>query len=235
MSIGSYPIASAPVGASSGTSSELSPYVSATFPLSFGVRSSVQRTFGLAFAVENAASTIVQRTFALAFSVAAPLLSAVQRTFPLSFSVDAARTKVQRTFALAFAIEPAAPSGPSDFVPSAIRTIKARAGNQASQGDTGFWSMSNPSLPTGVIDPESVIDVTMDWSAVLADISSEIAVADIFVSNATFVSGFTNGAKTTAFVSAPNGSSVTVRFRITSKGNPARVEDRTIGLKVVSQ
>lgn len=184
----------------------------------------------------SAALARVQRTFAIAFAVMAPPTNTkVQRTFSLAFVVQAARTKVQRTFALSFAVNNGGDPDMSDFVPSAVRTIRAQPGGLPSKGDVAFWSMANASMPTGVMDPDSVIDVTMDWTAVLDDITSEIATADIQVVNAQAGASFTEGAKTTVFISNPTGVMVQVRFRITSKGTPARTEDRTVALKVVSQ
>lgn len=136
-----------------------------------------------------------------------------------------------------FAVAITAASNPDNdplFKPSLIRTIRAKAGVLKFDGGA-FWNLAVPSTPVGVIDPDAIVDITMDWTEVLADIQDTIAGADVEATNADVVQAFTVGPKTTVFITAAKGNLVQIRFRIDTQSNPSRREDRTVYLKVGEQ
>lgn len=127
------------------------------------------------------------------------------------------------------------PAPGSSFVPSAVRTIKAKADSLSFEGGR-FWNLANPLRPVGRKDPDSTIDITMDWTDVLADIKDTIALASFIPDGVTNVATRADGALTTVFVNGGQvGGQASVTFRITTASNPPRIEDRTVYLSMVDE
>lgn len=121
------------------------------------------------------------------------------------------------------------------FIPSAARTIKVAATSTAFNSQvSGFWNMTNPKQPYGLKDPNSTIDITMDWSDWLADIQDTAA---------SFTWSFDNGASQVAVLSdlstssvmvasGNSGAKVAATCHITTSSTPPRTEDRTVYLQI---
>lgn len=128
-----------------------------------------------------------------------------------------------------------APTNPvptTGFTPSAVRTIKAKADSLSFEGGR-FWNLTNPLRPIGRKDPDSTIDITMDWTDVLADIGDTIALASFILDGLSNVATRAEGALTTVFVTGgPLVGQVSITFRITTASVPPRVEDRTVYLNM---
>lgn len=124
--------------------------------------------------------------------------------------------------------------GEANYVPSKVRTVKAKAGGGFTL-EGPFWTIGAGGYPTGKVDPDSEVDITMDWSDVLLDITDEIAVGSIDVQGAVATSGFTSESKSTVFIDGPQSTGVTIRFRIQTASVPPRTEDRTVKLTVAEQ
>lgn len=158
-------------------------------------------------------------------------------TVATGLKVRATDTAGQSVDSSPFSVAITAASNPDNdplFKPSVIRTIRAKAGVLKFDGGA-FWNLAVPSTPVGVIDPDAIVDITMDWAEVLADIQDTIAGADVEATNADIVQAFTVGAKTTVFITAAKGNLVQIRFRIDTQSIPSRREDRTVYLKVGEQ
>lgn len=118
------------------------------------------------------------------------------------------------------------------FIPSIARTLKVKAAALTFEGGA-FWDLTIPRKPSGRKDPDSVIDITLDWSDVLTDISDTIASIDWAVKNAASAGSYPAGVLTTLFVSGGMVSTVIeITATMTTASNPPRKEDRTVYLKV---
>jgi len=85
-------------------------------------------------------------------------------------------------------------------------------------------------------DPNAVLDYSIDWDAWVTPLGVNIVSLDVIVNGVTVVASFFNGTVTTAYISGGTvGEKATVTFRITTSGTPARVDDRTIYLKIVER
>lgn len=118
------------------------------------------------------------------------------------------------------------------FIPSKARTLKVKAAALTFEGGA-FWDLTIPRKPSGRKDPDSIIDITLDWSDVLDDITDTIAGIDWTVKNATSTGSYPSGALTTLFVAGGTVSTlIEITATMTSASNPPRKEDRTVYLKV---
>ena len=125
------------------------------------------------------------------------------------------------------------PPAGANFTRSISRTITVKTAPRSFTGGS-YWSLSNPKRPGGVIDPQSTIDITFNWTDVLADISDEIAAVQFDLVGLTNKGSYRDGAFATIFVSNPtNNPSITCR--ITTASTPPRVEDATVYFNVEQQ
>jgi hypothetical protein len=135
-----------------------------------------------------------------------------------------------RTAAIALA-----PRGPMSFVPSKSRTLKVLVGPDRFEGGPG-WDLTDPTRPIGIKDPDSVIDVTLDWTDVMADITDTIDRCDYLVSGGLTDAGhYADGMLTTVFVGGGTDPEMEITFRATTASVPSRILDRTIVLRRVQQ
>lgn len=89
-----------------------------------------------------------------------------------------------------------------------------------------------------VKDPDAVLDYTFDWTAWLALNGDAISTHAASIENAADAGGVIDsslvvGDKVTVWVSGGTaGKTMTLRCRITTNNTPARIDDRTVYLKV---
>lgn len=119
------------------------------------------------------------------------------------------------------------------FTRSASRIVKAKAAPQSVEGGS-FWTRGSNNRLEGRIDPNATIDVTFDWTEVLADIQDTIASVQFDLVGLTNKGGFPDGVFATIFVSNATASP-SITCRITTASTPPRVEDRTVYFKVEQQ
>ena len=93
-----------------------------------------------------------------------------------------------------------------------------------------FWG-TNQRQPTGTIDPNSVVDFTFDWTELLADIGDTISKVQFDLEGLTNAGAYNDAMTSTIFVSGATGNP-RITCRITTASTPARIEDRTVFLKV---
>lgn len=124
------------------------------------------------------------------------------------------------------------PENPA-FTRSQSRTIDIKAAPLTFSGGA-YWSLANPRRPVGSIDPNATIDITFNWTEVLADIQDTIADVQFDIIGLTNKGAFRDGDFATIFVSNATGTP-SITCRITTASTPPRVEDRTVYLTVEQQ
>lgn len=122
-------------------------------------------------------------------------------------------------------------TAPPTFTRSTSRTIIVGEVPGSFSQDGGFWNLADPKKPTGSIDPNSTIDITFDWTKVLADIDAGIADIEFDIVGLTAGGAYGEGAFATIFVSSATGAA-SITCRITTDSVPSRIEDRTVFLTV---
>lgn len=160
----------------------------------------------------------------------------VQTDFPLSWAIEARQpvtSNVQADFALSWEIKDRS-TGPMQFTPSVARTLRALAADGRFEGGP-YWDLSVATRPVGRKDPHSVIDITVDWADVLADVKDGLFSLVVLLNGLTDEGSSINGTLTTVFVGGGNGPTSSITFRIKTLSNPARVEDRTVYLTIGDQ
>lgn len=102
-----------------------------------------------------------------------------------------------------------------------------------------YWNTDNPNKPWGLMDPNAQIDIPFDWSQWLAELGVDHASHQVLVeSPLELVATQVNQGVVTAFVKVADGGTVqlghkyAVTCRITTTGDPARTDDRTVYLKM---
>lgn len=121
----------------------------------------------------------------------------------------------------------------SGFTRSKTRTIKILAAPLTFEGSK-FWDLRDPKHPIGTIDKDAIIDISFDWTEVLADIADSIATVQFDIDGLTSLGGYFIGAFATIFVAMPTGQP-RITCRITTNSVPARVEDRSVFLKIEAE
>jgi hypothetical protein len=95
------------------------------------------------------------------------------------------------------------------------------------------YEISNSGRATITKDPDAVLDYSWDWTDWLADVADTIASHEITVSGVTLNSSSNDGQIVTAVLSGGTlGQTAQAQCRITTASSPARIEDRTIFLKI---
>lgn len=120
-----------------------------------------------------------------------------------------------------------------DFTRSKTRTIKIKAAPLTFEG-SAFWKLTDPRKPFGSIDKDATIDISFDWTEVLADIADTIAQVDFNLVGLVSKGGFSADGIATVFVSTPT-SKPSITCHITTNSNPARIEERTVFLTIEDQ
>lgn len=133
--------------------------------------------------------------------------------------------------AMAATTSPPDSSTPPTFTRSVSRTIIVGEVPGSFEQDGRFWSLTDPKKPTGSIDPDSKIDITFDWTKVLADIDAGIADIEFDIAGLTAGGAYGTGVFATIFVSNATGPA-SITCRITTDSIPPRIEDRTVFLTV---
>lgn len=123
---------------------------------------------------------------------------------------------------------------PVSFMRSKQRTINIKAAPGKFTQDVDFWKLEGPKKPLGSIDPNSTIDITFNWTEVLADIQDTISSVQFDIVGLTNKGSATQGAFATIFV-ANAAANPSITCRITTASTPPRVEDRTVYLTVEQQ
>jgi hypothetical protein len=98
-----------------------------------------------------------------------------------------------------------------------------------------FWSLThpaNPGKPTGIKDPNAVLDFPMDWSKWTADSGDSLKSAEILLDAPLTMVGKTekDGVVIPFIAGGVKGTLYAITFRITTNSTPSRVEDRTVYL-----
>lgn len=96
-----------------------------------------------------------------------------------------------------------------------------------------FWDVTNPNKPTGVKDPNAVLDYPIDWSVWLADIGDTYAshtVENLTGGIAVESSTHSNGIITVWLSGGTASSTATFTIRIVT--TLGRTDDRTFYLKI---
>lgn len=129
-------------------------------------------------------------------------------------------------------------TSPPTFTRSQSRTINISEVPGVFSQDGRFWNLANPKKPTASIDPNATIDITFNWTVLLADIKDTVSEVQFDIIGLTNKGAYRDGAFATIFVGsavATGGVSPSVTCRITTASTPPRVEDRTIYLNVEQQ
>lgn len=134
--------------------------------------------------------------------------------------------------------QPPEATNPPTFTRSLSRTINISEVPGQFDQDGKFWTLTGTRKPTGSIDPNATIDITFNWTALLADIKDTIADVQFDIIGLTNKGAYRDGAFATIFVgsavNAPNNPP-SITCRITTASVPPRVEDRTVYLIVEQQ
>lgn len=120
------------------------------------------------------------------------------------------------------------------FVPSVTRTLTVQALTRTFEAGA-FWDLTDPTRPNGVKDPDSTIDITFDWSPILADMGNDTIANIAFILGGGLTSAGTvpNGALATVLVAGgTKGVEASITCRITTASTPARIDDRTVYLTI---
>jgi hypothetical protein len=202
-------LASAPVGL---------PNFSYLFGSAPTITSAVKDNSALALPLEYPTSPI---------GASAAGVTSVNADFAFGYSV---RASVNADFAFGYSILAATAA----FYPSAARTIKVQAASLAFTLAGGFWNLTNPKQPYGLKDPDSTIDISLDWSDWLADIQDAPAAFSWTVDNgAVKVADSADGALSTLFIKAgTRGAKVAATCHIVTASTPPREEERTVYLQI---
>lgn len=129
-------------------------------------------------------------------------------------------------------------TNPPTFTRSQSRTINISEVPGVFSQDGRFWNLANPKKPTASIDPNATIDITFNWTVLLADIKDTVSEVQFDIIGLTNKGAYRDGAFATIFVGSAvttGGVSPSVTCRITTASTPPRVEDRTIYLNVEQQ
>lgn len=122
------------------------------------------------------------------------------------------------------------------FTPSVSRTIAVQATSPVFTGGK-WWTLTDAKRPRGLKDPDSIIDITFDWSSWLDDIGS-VTISDVtFTLNGLSSAGtFSDGTKTTVFVSGGTaGTAAAVSCKIKTFTNPPRTDERTVYIDIAEE
>lgn len=97
-----------------------------------------------------------------------------------------------------------------------------------------FWdTTTNPSKPTGIKDPNAVLDFPIDFSAWLTDIGDTYASHQVLIASGTITlqsSSFSSGKVIAWIAGGAVGETAAFTVRITTTGG--RIDDRTFYLKI---
>lgn len=84
-------------------------------------------------------------------------------------------------------------------------------------------------------DPDATLDYQLDWSDWLAT-GESISSAAVTVTDATLVSTVTTNTTVTAWISGGTvGNRVTIKYHITTNNSPARIDERTLTIRVANR
>lgn len=99
-----------------------------------------------------------------------------------------------------------------------------------------FWNVSNPEKPKGIKDPQSVIDVSVDWTPVLLDAADQYQMHVVKMTGGLVLvaTGHVEGVTTMFVAGGAIGKTATITVQIRSSSSPARVYERTLYLKIKS-
>lgn len=128
---------------------------------------------------------------------------------------------------------PAALPADTAFTRSKTRTIKIKAAPLTFEGGP-FWDLKNPRRPVGSIDKDATIDISFDWTEVLADIADTIKTVHFDLNGLTSRGGFSSNGIATVFVAEATGNP-RITCTITTSSLPARIEERTVFLNIEEQ
>lgn len=123
------------------------------------------------------------------------------------------------------------------YTPSPSRTVSIKAGSPAFVVTGSLWTMTNAKKPRIDKDPDEITDYTFDWTLWLAEVVDTIASVAFIVDSPLINVGYEFvGNKATVFVAGGAiGKKYPVTCRITTNSVPARIEDRTIYLNIISK
>lgn len=95
-----------------------------------------------------------------------------------------------------------------------------------------FWDISNPAKPTGIKDPNAILDYPISFAAWLADIADTYASHTVTVTGGLTCNSSTQaaGVITPILSGGTVGTTASFTIRITTTGG--RTDDRTFYLKI---
>lgn len=161
--------------------------------------------------------------------------SAVQSITITARSVQDATKSGTATVTIAATTVPPDSTSPATFMRSVSRTVNISEVPGVFDQDGRFWNLANPKKPTGSIDPNSTVDITFNWTALLADIQDAISDVQFDIIGLTNKGAYRDGAFATIFVANAVSTPIvqpSITCRITTASVPPRVEDRTVFLTV---
>lgn len=115
------------------------------------------------------------------------------------------------------------------FMRSISRTIRIKAAPLTFTG-SAFWKFPDPRRPVGSIDPDATIDITFDWTEVMADIQDTIASVNFDLDGLTSEGAYGDPTHATIFVSSPTKAECRITCEIVTNSTPPRTENRTVYL-----
>lgn len=163
----------------------------------------------------------------LAYGGGPPLRATLNADFTFSYAIAAS---VSADFTFNYGIL----GGDLTYTPSTVRTVKVQPGTRAFTAAGDFWDMTNPKQPRGLKDPNSTIDISIDWSDWLADAQDAgTSYAWTLTGGVTQAGAGVLGNVSTVFISGGTaGLLATLTCRITTASTPPRIEDRTVTLNL---
>ena len=173
--------------------------------------------------------TLVSAEYSTAYAIEA--VSLVSADYASAYAIEALAL-VSTDYGISYSImEELAMS----FVPSAARTLTVSPTSKVFTGGA-FWNLTAPTKPRGPKDPNSVIDISLDWGPWLNDIGNPpIAQFAATLVGVTNIGAYAEGSLTTVFVGGGIGSEGRVTFKITTATTPALTDERTVFLDLAEQ
>lgn len=160
----------------------------------------------------------------------APAETVVGRSFAGGYDVEAF---VGRSFQFSYQVQS---GGEVAFTRSAARTIKVQADDRAFSAVGKFWNVQNAKQPRGLKDPNSTIDITLDWSDYMTDIGGGVPALAVWTLGGALVQvgDFLDGCFASVVFSggAASTTPVPLTCKITTSDTPPRSDERTVYLTI---
>lgn len=169
-------------------------------------------------------------TFTADFPLSWAIYNGVQADFPLSWAIQGTGN-FSADFPLSWEILAPAPVA---FVPSKARTLKVSATSRAfAPVAGGWWNTANDKEPYGIKDPDSTIDISIDWSDWLADCQDTAAsIRWILPEGMTKEGEGRDGGLGSVFLKGGQAGKQPVIAELATNSTPPRIDQRTVYLQI---